>query len=93
MTDAELLEAVKDGLGITGDYQDRTITLYINDVKGYLSDSGVSENILSSEEAVGVITRGVSDLWNYGLGVLSNYFYQRADQLRLRGNDAQERDS
>lgn len=84
MTDAELLEKIKVGLGITGAYQDETLKLYIEDVKNYLSDAGVSAEIISSSAAVGVIIRGVSDLWNYGMGTaeLSTYFIQRAFQLK-----------
>lgn len=85
MTDAELLNKVKIGLGITGTYQDETLSLYIEDVKDYLIDAGVSTEILDSSVSVGVIIRGVSDLWNYGMGTanFSEYFIQRAIQLRL----------
>lgn len=81
--EAELLEKVKAALGITGAYQDETLRLYIDDVKEYLKDAGVSENIINSTASIGVITRGVADLWNYGSGntELSPYFYQRAAQL------------
>lgn len=84
MTDAELLSKVKIGLGITGTYQDETLSLYIEDVKNYLIDAGVSTEILNSSASVGVIIRGVSDLWNYGMGTanLSEYFIQRAIQLK-----------
>lgn len=89
MTDAELLAQVKLGLGITGTYQDGTLQNYIDDVKGYLTDAGVNDSVLNSNASVGVITRGVSDLWNYGSGntSLSEYFLQRAKQLALRGDD------
>lgn len=81
--EAELLEKVKSALGITGAYQDETLSLYIEDVKEYLKDAGVSESIINSSVSIGVITRGVADLWNYGSGntELSPYFYQRAAQL------------
>lgn len=83
MTDAELLEKVKIGIGITGTYQDATLLTYIDDVKNFLLDAGVPENIVNGSESVGVITRGVSDLWNYGTGSteFSPYFIQRATQL------------
>lgn len=85
MTDAELLTKVKIALGITGTYQDATLSLYIEEVKNYLINAGVSLQILDSSVSVGVIVRGVSDLWNYGMGTasLSEYFIQRAIQLRL----------
>lgn len=83
MTDTELLARVKSSLGITGTYQDETLLSYIEDVKGYLLDAGVNENVLNNAVSVGVIARGVADLWNYGSGEarLSDYFYQRAKQL------------
>ena len=79
MTDAEMLTQVKKALGITGNYNDDTITVYINDIKSYLIGAGVkSVNITP-----GLVARGVSDLWNYGSGngKLSEYFLQRATQL------------
>ncbi len=83
MTDIELLKKVKIGLGITGTYQDETLKVYIDEVKSYLSDAGVKTAVINSPISVGVITRGVADLWNYGAGnaKLSDYFYQRAKQL------------
>lgn len=86
MTDAELLEKVKAGLGITGTYQDETMKIYIDEVKEYLTDAGINSKILSSSAAVGVIIRGVSDLWNYGAGSTnySEYFVQRAFQLKYK---------
>lgn len=83
MTDQELLTKVKIGIGITGTYQDETLLTYIEEVKNFLSDAGVPENIVNGSDSVGVITRGVSDLWNYGTGSaeFSPYFIQRAVQL------------
>lgn len=83
MTDAEILEAVKNRLGITGTYQDKALEGYILDVKSFLEDAGVKKNVLVSEAALGAISRGVSDLWNYGAGnaEFSTYFMQRAAQL------------
>lgn len=78
---ADMLDKVKIALGITGTYQDDTLTEYINEVKLYLLDAGVCEAIVNSDVSAGVISRGVSDLWNYGAGKLSEYFYQRASQL------------
>lgn len=83
MTDQELLAKVKIGIGITGTYQDETLLTYIEEVKNFLFDAGVPENIVNGSDSVGVITRGVSDLWNYGTGSaeFSPYFIQRAVQL------------
>lgn len=87
MTDEELLAKVKSALGIGGTYQDDTLQIYIDEVKDYLQSAGVSEEIILSKKAIGIISRGVADLWNYGAGnaQLSSYFMQRATQLVLEG--------
>lgn len=79
MTDAEMLTEVKKALGITGEYNDETLTVYINDIKSFLTGAGVKSNKITP----GIVARGVSDLWNYGAGngKLSEYFMQRATQL------------
>ena len=83
MTDAELLIEVKNRIGVTGTYQDDTISGYIKDVKDFMKDAGVSDAVLASDKIIGAVTRGVSDLWNYGSGQgnFSSYFYQRVTQL------------
>lgn len=85
MTDEEILAKVKTALGIGGTYQDDTLRIYIDEAKEYLRSAGVSEAAILSKRAIGVISRGVSDLWNYGAGSasLSEYFMQRATQLAL----------
>lgn len=82
-TTIDILGDVKNALGITGNYQDKTITLYITEVKEYMKGAGVSSAIVDSSLAIGVIARGVADLWNYGSGSaeLSPYFIQRVCQL------------
>ena len=84
MGDAELLTAVKSIMNINGEHFDNTIRLIIDEVKAYLLSAGVNADVLGSTLAVGCISRGVADLWNYGNGdtKLSEYFYQRAEQLR-----------
>lgn len=77
----EILKKVKNALGITGDYQDNTLMEYIIEVKLFLQALGVPKQVVDSDAAAGVISRGVSDLWNYDSGNLSKYFYQRAIQL------------
>lgn len=79
MTDAEMLTAVKNALGITGDYQNETLSVYITEVQDFLKGAGVS----AAKITPGIVARGVSDLWNYGAGngQLSEYFIQRATQL------------
>lgn len=78
----EMLEAVKTAIGITGTYQNATVNQYILEVKAFLVDAGVKKNNIT----VGLVARGVSDLWNYGAskGKLSEYFMQRAAQLAYK---------
>lgn len=80
---AGVLESVKSALGITGNYQDATLQIYIDEVMAYMRDAGVPTEVINSNMSVGVIARGVTDLWNYngGAGKLSDYFYQRVSQL------------
>ena len=82
MADATMLTNVKKALGIEGDYQDATISEYIDEVTAFLTDAGVKSAYITS----GIVSRGVSDLWNYGAadGKLSQYFMQRATQLSYK---------
>ncbi len=83
LTRTQILEEVKDTIGITGNYQDRTLLRHIEDVSDYMASAGVPAAVIASPKALGAISRGVSDLWNYGSGggTLSPYFYQRVIQL------------
>ena len=74
-----MLDNVKKALGITGTYQDGTLNEYINEVTDFLMSSGIKSEYITA----GIVSRGVSDLWNYGAGngELSPYFMQRATQL------------
>ncbi len=80
-----ILERVKALLGIQGDYQDATITGYIEEVTAFLVDAGVD----NADITPGIVARGVSDLWNYGSGDtgFSEYFLQRAAQLAYQAQD------
>lgn len=82
MADAGMLTNVKSALGIEGDYQDATITQYIDEVTAFLTDAGVKSAYITS----GIVSRGVADLWNYGAadGKLSDYFLKRATQLSYK---------
>lgn len=90
MTDAEILEKVKNGLGIVGNYQDATLEIYIADVKAFMISAGVAQEVADSSASVGCILRGVADLWNYGSGSVSfsEYFKMRVTQLAMIGADA-----
>lgn len=78
-----MLEDIKNALGITGSFQDATLTVYMNEVIAFLKDAGVKQSNITA----GIVARGVADLWNYGAGEgkLSSYFIQRASQLALKG--------
>lgn len=92
---ADILNKVKSALGITGEYQDGTLQIYIDEVKDYMISAGVSKSVVDSDMSAGVISRGVIDLWNYGSsgGKISEYFYQRVTQLALKSEDSKEADS
>lgn len=88
MTSAEMLAGVKKALGIEGNYQDNTLTEYINEVVEFLKDAGVKNAFITT----GIVSRGVTDLWNYGAGdgKLSSYFMQRATQLSYKSQRGAE---
>lgn len=81
MADATVLTGVKNALGVTGDFMNATISVYIDEVTDYMQTAGVSTALINT--SIGVIARGVSDLWNNqsGSGKLSPYFYDRVAQL------------
>lgn len=84
MTDVAILSGVKNALGVTGNFMDATISLYIDEVTDYMTNAGVNAALIAA--SVGVIARGVNDLWNNnaGNGKLSPYFYDRVSQLVLK---------
>ena len=86
MADAAILTGVKNALGVTGDFLDDSISIYIDEVTDYMSNAGVSSTLIAA--SVGVIARGVSDLWNNGSGTgkLSPYFYDRVTQLSYKSS-------
>lgn len=92
MADLVLIEKIKVRLGITGDYHNDLLSAYADDVINYLRSGGVPSDILADERSIGVISRGVSDLWNLGSGDgrFSEVFFQRATQLSYLGiNDVE----
>ena len=80
MTAAELTAEIKTRLSLTGTFHDGLITALADDVKEYIKSAGADAE---SPAAVGVIARGVADLWNFGSGdgKFSDVFYQRVSQL------------
>lgn len=85
LTAAERLAKVKTAMFGTsaGNYNDDTLTIYIEEVIEELVDGGVARSIAESNAAVGCIAVGVNDLWNYTSGGVkhSDYFYKRLIQL------------
>lgn len=90
LTAAERLAKVKTALGISGEFQDDTLTIYIDEVIEELVDGGVARSIAESNAAVGCIALGVNDLWNYSSGGVkhSDYFYKRLIQLSKKESGA-----
>lgn len=88
MTDAELLVKVKTGLfgSAVGTWRDDMMQVYIDEVKAFMRDAGVPEDVILNDASVGCIMMGVSDLWNYQSGDVkfSQYFQQRVIQLATR---------
>lgn len=84
------LELVKQALGLSGNFHDATLQVYIVEVESFLKDAGVPAKEIYSARTTGLIARGVSDLWDYGndgKATLSPYFISRANQLRIGGDD------
>jgi hypothetical protein len=87
LTAAERLAKVKTALGMNGsDYQDETLSIYIDEVLEFMIDAGVQREVAESPAAVGCIAVGVNDLWNYSSGGVrfSDYFKSRVVQLSLK---------
>ena len=80
-----ILDEVKTRLSITGSDLDGTIQGMIDDVVAYCRSAGLKYTQLTSTRAVGLIARGVADLWNYGAGngKFSDIFQLRLNQMTL----------
>ena len=80
-----ILDEVKTRLSITGTDLDGTIQGMIDDVISYCRSAGLKYTQLMSTRAVGLIARGVADLWNYGAGngKFSDIFQLRLNQMTL----------
>lgn len=83
--ETSLVNEIKKRLNMTGTYHDEMLLAYANDTKNFLKNAGVSETILNSDVSIGVISQGVTDLWNFGAGYgkFSETFFQRAIQLSM----------
>ena len=86
----DILERVKTDIGLYGNsYHDETIKGYIAEVKQFMIDGGVKPSVVDAETSAGIISRGVSDLWNYGAGGtdFSPYFIRRVTQLAYKDGE------
>lgn len=79
----ELFARTRRAMGIMTTYQDEQLKPYFDDVIQFLKNGGADEKVIFQDTSVGVIARGICDLWNYGSGgtELSPYFIKRAIQL------------
>ena len=92
MTDDELLQEIKTRLSITDEYHDKMLLSFIQDTKDYLISVGITSEILEDKKALGILARGVVDLWNNqpSEGEFSKMFTQRAIQLRAEVLESKE---
>ncbi len=81
-----MLEQVKKLLGVTGKFQDETISGWIDEIKQLMIDGGISPSIVDDVKSAGVIAKGIDDLY-FQKTDLSNYFWQRATQLAYKDGD------
>jgi hypothetical protein len=75
--------SVKKAIGVT-DFHDNVIGVWYDEAYTFCKEAGVSESYLQSESAVGLLAKGVLDLWDFGSGTgkLSEYFKMRVVQAR-----------
>ena len=82
ITDAELLERVKAAINAKGNnYNDDTISTWIEHVKQDMLYAGVSADVLGSTLAVGCIAKGVNDIWVEHLPTYSELFDRACGRL------------
>lgn len=82
----QCLELVKKSNLITGNYLDDMLSQKIKEVKSFMIFSGVAEDVVNSDIAIGTIAIGVNDIYSpqgtSGAQKFSEYFFQRVYQLR-----------
>lgn len=76
-----MLEEVKRRLQITGDYMDDMLEGWIESCQRYLHGAGADEAQCKGENAYGVITKGVFDMWTRDS--FSEMFLNMATQFAL----------
>jgi hypothetical protein len=80
MTDIELLDKVKKGLNISGNYNDDTLLVKVLAVKQYMLNLGIPSEQIETDLGVAALTVGVNDLWNISSGDVS---FSRAFELLI----------
>mgnify|MGYP000958638401 CR=1 FL=1 len=85
LTNEEQIAQIKQALGIGDGIPDETINVWLSDVKDYMLNAGVPTTVINAQTAIGTLTRGVADSWNYGAGNTgySTLFKERVAQLAL----------
>lgn len=85
LTKENLYIKTREAMGIYVTYQDDQLKPRFMTVYQYLKNAGISDATLLSEDTIGLLATGVSDLWNYGAGgtTFSPFFYDAAENLRL----------
>ena len=82
----QCLDLVKKSNLITGNYLDDMLSQKIKEVKSFMIFSGIKEDVVNSDIAIGTIAIGVNDLYSpqgtSGAQKFSEYFFQRVYQLR-----------
>lgn len=82
----QCLDFVKKSNLVTGNYLDDMLSQKIKEVKSFMIFSGVAEDVVNSDIAIGTIAIGVNDLYSpqgtSGAQKFSEYFFQRVYQLR-----------
>ena len=88
----DMLEEVKQRLSITGHALDSTISGMIDDVIAFCLSAGVKYSQLVKPDVIGLVARGVADLWNYGAGdgKFSEIFLMRLTQLQVEAVQLQK---
>lgn len=68
MTNEERREAVKEGLPIKTTGHDALLLRKVKAVVGVMQNAGVTDELIDSDEGIGVLCVGVTDLWNLAPG-------------------------
>lgn len=68
LTSDQLLQKIKAGLSVSGNFNDASLSIKILAVKQYMLNAGVTEDKIETDLGIATLTIGVSDLWNLSPG-------------------------